>query len=66
MYWSGWTDELSGIWEYYVEVFKLAPNINNNLVEAEPLKPVYSVTIPHSRGNISYPTFRPKEPGMYS
>ena len=65
MYWSGWEDELSGVWEYYVEVFKLSPNIYGKLVEAEPLKPVYSKTVSH-REILSYPRYTPKDPAMYS
>ncbi|XP_053393450.1 uncharacterized protein LOC123562440 isoform X2 [Mercenaria mercenaria] len=68
MYWSGWTDELSGVLEYYVEVFKLTPDAYNKLVEMEPLSPVFNTTIPHRkyRKNMKYPEYRPTEPGMYS
>ncbi|XP_060583179.1 uncharacterized protein LOC132739481 isoform X2 [Ruditapes philippinarum] len=63
--WSEWIDELCGVWEYYIEVFKLTPDRYDKLIEAEPLKPVFKETIPHNR-NIAYPSYKPEEPGMYS
>ncbi|XP_060601820.1 uncharacterized protein LOC132755046 [Ruditapes philippinarum] len=63
--WSGWIDELCGVWEYYVEVFKLTPDRYDKLIEAEPLKPVFTKTITHNR-NIAFPSYKPEEPGMYS
>lgn len=65
IYWLGWTDDLSGLWEYYVEVFKLSPDPYKRLVEMEPLKPVFAKNITHEE-NIVYPSYRPREPGMYS
>ncbi|XP_053393446.1 uncharacterized protein LOC123564849 [Mercenaria mercenaria] len=67
MFWSGWTDDLSGVWEYYVEIFKLSPNPKDNykLVEMKPLSPLFTNTSTH-RKNIYYPTYMPDKPGMYS
>ncbi|XP_052246347.1 uncharacterized protein LOC127855048 [Dreissena polymorpha] len=64
--WLGWTDELSGIGEYYAEVFKLGPNRDNYLVETSLLNPEFSATIPHTNGTIQYPEYRPLSAGMYS
>ncbi|XP_052246346.1 uncharacterized protein LOC127855047 [Dreissena polymorpha] len=64
--WLGWTDELSGVGEYYMEVFKLGPNRDERLVETTPLNPEFFATIPHTNGTIQYPEYRPSAPGMYS
>ncbi|KAH3716775.1 uncharacterized protein LOC127855045 [Dreissena polymorpha] len=64
--WLGWTDIVSGVGEYYMEVFKLGPNRDKRLVETTPINPVYSVIVPHTNDPIQYPVFTPVEPGMYS
>ena len=56
---------MSGVGEYYMEVFKLEPNRDKRLVETTPINPVYSVIVPHTNGTIQYPEFAPVEPGMY-
>lgn len=65
MRWSGWTDDLSGLWQYYVEVFELRPNRDKRLTERSPLKPVFNKTIDHTKSSSAYATYLPKEPGMY-
>ncbi|KAK3603163.1 hypothetical protein CHS0354_042996 [Potamilus streckersoni] len=62
--WGGWSDDLAGMWQYYLEIFKLSPDLYGRLVEMEPLKPVYTEFINESDPH--YATFTPKEPGMYS
>ena len=64
MRWAGWTDDLSGLWEYYVEVFKLSPDPFKRLTEMTPINPVFSSLMNHSL-SIIYPTFQPSESGMY-
>ncbi|KAH3716749.1 hypothetical protein DPMN_059478 [Dreissena polymorpha] len=64
--WLGWTDDPSGVGEYYIEVFKLGINGDRRLVETSPLQPVYSAIIPHTNGAIQYPEYEPSSPGMYS
>ncbi|XP_052796107.1 uncharacterized protein LOC128228685 isoform X2 [Mya arenaria] len=63
--WSGWTDAMSGMWQYYIEVFKLAPNRDERLVEVTPIDPVYKETLNHTKGEM-ISSYRPEEPGMYS
>ncbi|XP_053381408.1 uncharacterized protein LOC128549125 isoform X2 [Mercenaria mercenaria] len=65
IYWSGWTDDLSQVWEYYIEVFKLSPDPYGRLIEMEPLSPLFNATIAHEPA-IAYPTYKPNDPGMYS
>ncbi|XP_052809614.1 uncharacterized protein LOC128238075 [Mya arenaria] len=63
--WSGWTDAMSGMWQYYLEVFKLTPNKDGRLEEATPIDPVYNITLNHTSGIMSS-SYTPSEPGMYS
>ncbi|XP_052806968.1 uncharacterized protein LOC128236139 [Mya arenaria] len=63
--WSGWTDSMSGIWQYYMEVFKLAPNRDERLEEATPIDPVFNRILNYTGGEISI-SYTPAEPGMYS
>ncbi|WAQ93664.1 TIE2-like protein [Mya arenaria] len=63
--WSDWTDAMSGMWQYYFEVFKLQPNRDGKLEEATPINPVFNRTLNHTDGEISS-SFTPDEPGMYS
>ncbi|XP_052782551.1 uncharacterized protein LOC128218858 [Mya arenaria] len=63
--WAGWSDDLSGLLYYKLEVFKLSPNVHEELVELEPLAPLFNYT----ESNIerpSFPTITPPETGMYS
>ncbi|WAQ93661.1 hypothetical protein MAR_006132, partial [Mya arenaria] len=62
--WSGWTYAMSGMWQYYIEVFKLVPNRDGRLGEATPTDPVYSKTLNHTAGEMSI-SYTPNEPGMY-
>ncbi|XP_053373169.1 uncharacterized protein LOC123532025 [Mercenaria mercenaria] len=63
--WDGWSDKLSGIAYYYLEIFKLEPNINGYLTELEPLKPIYSFKT-NKTSSINFPTYYPPQTGMYS
>ncbi|WAQ93645.1 hypothetical protein MAR_006116 [Mya arenaria] len=63
--WSGWTDAMSGMWQYYIEVLKLAPNRDERLEESTPIDPVFSETLNHTDGEMSS-SYTPDEPGMYS
>lgn len=63
--WSGWTDDLSGMWEYVLEFFLLAPDPYGRLTEASPLAPVHAETVLHS-SSIQYPMFIPDVAGIYS
>jgi hypothetical protein len=63
--WGGWSDALSGIAYYYLEVFKLEPNTQNDLTELEPLKPIYQFET-NKTSSINFPTYHPPETGMYS
>ncbi|XP_052800641.1 uncharacterized protein LOC128231640 [Mya arenaria] len=63
--WDGWTDALAGMWQYYVEIFKLTPNRDDRLVEAIPIDPVFHITMNHTAGIMST-QYTPDEPGMYS
>ncbi|KAL4222693.1 hypothetical protein ACF0H5_018734 [Mactra antiquata] len=63
--WKGWTDDLSGMWQYYVELFKLNPDPYGRLVETEPVGPKFTATVEHN-SSMAYPTITPPAPGMYS
>ncbi|XP_052247390.1 uncharacterized protein LOC127855675 [Dreissena polymorpha] len=63
--WLGWTDTLSGVGEYYMEVFKLGPNRVGRLVETTPTNPIFSTTVLHTNGTIKYPQYAPSGSGMY-
>ncbi|XP_052280020.1 uncharacterized protein LOC127877806 [Dreissena polymorpha] len=63
--WSGWSDDLSGLAYYYVEVFRLQPNIHNELIEMEPLSPVFSY-MEKNTGSLTFPTYTPQSAGMFS
>ncbi|KAH3774274.1 hypothetical protein DPMN_175650 [Dreissena polymorpha] len=57
---------MSGVGEYFIEVFKLEPNRDGRLVETTPINPIFSDTVPHTTGTIQYPQHTPPRPGMYS
>ena len=61
--WGGWVDDMSGVDRYYLEIFKLEPNIHHELVEMEPLNPIYNITIYNESEPVS---FLPNKTGMYS
>ncbi|KAH3833714.1 hypothetical protein DPMN_107027 [Dreissena polymorpha] len=63
--WNGWSDDLSGLAYYYVEVFRLKPNIHNELIEMEPLSPVFSY-MENNTGSPTFPTYTPPSAGMFS
>lgn len=64
--WSGWTDDMSGVDEYLIEIFMLSPNSDGRLVEKEPLDPVQSFQKDHTGfRNVHNQSFVPNEPGMY-
>ena len=62
--WDGWTDALSGVRDYYVEVFRLEPNNDDRLVESKPIEPEYMQTIDHVATEMRV-TYKPANPGMY-
>ena len=62
--WDGWKDDLSGVREYYIEVFKLEPNRDDRLVETKPIDPEFSSTVPH-QGSEMVLNYTPSGPGMY-
>lgn len=62
--WDGWSDALSGVREYLVEVFRLKPNSDERLVEKTPLEPVFTDVVEHVEGKMTL-TYTPSEPGMY-
>ena len=62
--WDGWSDALSGVREYLVEVFRLKPNRDNRLVEKTPLEPEFTDVVEHVEGKMTL-TYTPSEPGMY-
>lgn len=63
--WSGWTDDISGMSEYNLEIFRLTPDPYDRLIEAEPLNPNFSAIVQHS-SKIMYPEYTPELPGIYS
>ncbi|OWF35134.1 uncharacterized protein LOC110443319 [Mizuhopecten yessoensis] len=63
--WSGWVDNLSGMYRYALEVFKLTRQ-GDILLEADPLGPVL-ITAFNDTSIVDYSfTYQPAEPGMYS
>ena len=62
--WKGWTDELSGLDEYYLEVFRLLPDPHGRLIERDPVNPLFNVIVNHT-DPIQYPKFTPDRPGIY-
>ena len=62
--WSGWTDDLSGMWEYNIEFFLLTPDPYGRLTEASPQAPVHAVSVSHSTGSHST-TYTPDDAGIY-
>ncbi|XP_052812774.1 uncharacterized protein LOC128240260 isoform X2 [Mya arenaria] len=63
--WSGWFDDHSGLLEYRLEAFLLEPNIHGELIELNPLSPVFTYTT-NNTNNVTFPTFIPKNSGMFS
>jgi hypothetical protein len=63
--WDGWSDSLSGIREYVIEVFHLKPNKNvkPNLTEPGPWTPYKRIKLAYSDRTFIY---TPDQPGMYS
>lgn len=66
--WSGWDDDLSGVADYTLEIFKLRPNqLSKFLEEPNPLGPDAIFRYNHSTsGNLYSQTYTPPGPGMYS
>ncbi|XP_033761790.1 uncharacterized protein LOC117343520 [Pecten maximus] len=66
--WSGWSDGLSGVADYTLEVFKLSPNqFSKVLEEARPLDPVKLFRMNHTNFGLEYTKiYTPPEAGMYS
>ncbi|XP_052094849.1 uncharacterized protein LOC127730466 isoform X2 [Mytilus californianus] len=69
-YWLGWTDYLSGISSYTFEVWKMEYNADAEGLQ-EPLitnntnpSPLLITNI--LGNNLTYPTYKPTEPGVYS
>lgn len=56
---------MSGVDRYFLEIFKLDPNIHGDLIEMKPLNPVFSRHI-NNTGSVEFPGFLPSESGMYS
>ncbi|XP_052814816.1 uncharacterized protein LOC128241772 [Mya arenaria] len=63
--WSGWFDTLSGLLEYRLEAYLLEPNIHDELIELNPLSPVFTYT-ENNTNNVEFPTFTPPRSGMFS
>ncbi|XP_053373157.1 uncharacterized protein LOC123531756 [Mercenaria mercenaria] len=63
--WNGWSDTLSGISYYNLEVFELKPNVHGDLIELKPLHPVFNYRT-NETNPVNFPTYTPKQPGMYS
>ncbi|XP_052812777.1 uncharacterized protein LOC128240263 [Mya arenaria] len=63
--WSGWFDDLSGLFEYRLEAYLLEPNIHDELIELNPLSPVFTYT-ENNTNNVEFPTFTPPRSGMFS
>ncbi|KAK3588467.1 hypothetical protein CHS0354_004681 [Potamilus streckersoni] len=64
--WAGWTDELSGMERYHLEVFKLSADPYGNLEELSPLTPVSYADFNHTHDNIYRHFYTPEKDGMYS
>ncbi|XP_052812776.1 uncharacterized protein LOC128240261 isoform X2 [Mya arenaria] len=63
--WSGWFDDLSGLLEYRLEAYLLEPNIHDELIELNPLSPVFTYT-ENDTNNVEFPIFTPPRSGMFS
>ncbi|CAC5401876.1 unnamed protein product [Mytilus coruscus] len=69
--WDGWSDELSQVMRYSIEVWKLEYSVDFNYLR-EPLITPTTNPIPvfirevNVTNPIQYPTFPPTEPGVYS
>ncbi|XP_071156378.1 uncharacterized protein [Mytilus edulis] len=69
--WSGWIDKLSGIEKYVIEIWKMEysidysglrePDITTNV---NPVPDYITVVLPENP--IKFPTYEPKDPGVYS
>jgi len=55
---------VSGVRDYYVEVFRLEPNMHDRLVETKQLDPEFKQTVSHVGNEMSF-MFTPQEPGIY-
>ncbi|KAK3600798.1 hypothetical protein CHS0354_020475 [Potamilus streckersoni] len=64
--WGGWTDTISGMKSYHLEIFKLSANLYGNLTEITPLNPTHSADINHTQANNYSYVHKPLESGMYS
>ena len=54
---------MSGVDRYTMEIFKIQPNIHDELIEMNPLNPIFTKTIYNSSETV---TFAPTETSMYS
>ena len=64
--WLGWQDDLSGLLEYYVEIFLMSVNGDGRLEEETPLQPDFTKTVAHTDSDIlQYPAFTPTQTGIY-
>ncbi|XP_060067030.1 uncharacterized protein LOC132547281 [Ylistrum balloti] len=61
--WDGWSDLLSGVDVYTIQVYPLQQDRTGDLTEVNPANPIYYLT---SLSNSSDPSYLPPSPGMYS
>ncbi|VDH90342.1 Hypothetical predicted protein, partial [Mytilus galloprovincialis] len=69
--WSGWVDKLSDIGKYVIEVWKMEYNIDYSglrepdiTTNVNPVPDYITVVLPENP--IKFPTYEPKDPGVYS
>ena len=64
LFWKGWTDDLSGLGVYYIEIFQLLPDPYGRLVERHPVDPLFNTIVNHT-DIIEYPAYTPDRAGIY-
>ncbi|CAG2246094.1 unnamed protein product [Mytilus edulis] len=70
-FWSGWKDKLSGVSRYVFEVWKMEYSYDRNGLR-EPLITSAINPVPlfiqevNATGSIHFPTYEPRDPGVYS
>ncbi|CAG2221016.1 Vascular endothelial growth factor receptor 1 [Mytilus edulis] len=68
--WSGWIDKLSGIGKYVIEIWKMEYSIDNSGLREPEITtnfnpvPDYIKELPENP--TKFPTYEPKDPGVYS
>lgn len=64
-FWKGWTDDLAGLGEYYIEIFQLLPDPYGRLIERRPVDPLFNIVVNHTDTDIDYPVYTPDRAGIY-